>query len=116
MSDESGQCPTMRARVAVLVAATLCTAFLSVSAAEVGAQEASERPGTVLLDEPARGPEALEGLDGDLSAVATRNGMSVTAVRQLLQSDATAWVDRRGHIYYVDGVPPRGTRSAPANG
>ena len=56
----------------------------------------------VLLDEPAHGRIALAAVGDGLDAAAAQSGLSPTALTEVLRSDRTAWLDRAGHLFYVD--------------
>lgn len=59
----------------------------------------------VVLDRPMRGAAAVAALGARLPAVAALNGRSAARVEKLLREDPTAWLDRRGRIYFVDPAP-----------
>ena len=66
--------------------------------------------GTVDLDRPARGADAVRVLGERLDDAAASNGMSGSVLADLLTTDPSAWVDTSGAVFFKDG-----TAQAPAD-
>ena len=62
---------------------------------------------STLLAEPAHGQAAVSALGDDLALAAARNGMTSSRLTSLLASDATAWLNSAGQLYYVEPASPR---------
>jgi hypothetical protein len=71
-----------------------------------------------VLAAPAHGTAALRKLGTDLAAVARQNCMSARELTRILSSDPTAWLDRDGHMFYVDSprVPTRAAATTAPQG
>lgn len=89
--------------VAALLAAPLAT-LPSYAAPSSDPTPTVEAPETVRLEEPAHGRAAVRELGDDLDVAAAANGMTGTALRDLLLGDRTAWVDVNGRVFFVDPV------------
>jgi hypothetical protein len=74
----------------------------SVSAIPVSAQATPVVASDVDLDHPARGAQAVRLLGRDLDDAAAGNDMSTAELTDLLTTDASAWVDTSGAVFFVD--------------
>jgi len=63
--------------------------------------------GRIFLPALSNGQQAIDALGRDLPAVAAWYGKSSGELAELLRTDATVYVDRKGRLLFVDsGVPP----------
>ncbi len=106
-----GRCRTRLAGpIACAVAAALLSALApSASAMSPPRGSYAARADDRLLDGPARGQRAIRELGDRLGTAAARNDLTSAKLRRLLSTDATAWVDGVGRLYFVDPA-----RRAPA--
>ena len=65
------------------------------------------------LQSPAHGAAAIKGMGDRIDEVAAVNHMTTAELRELLKSDATAWVGAAGRIYYVEPAPDASDLSTP---
>ncbi len=71
--------------------------------------------GPSLLDAPAHGRTAVAALGPDgVDVAAARNHTSPAALKRLLRTDHTAWVDRQARVYYVDRAASASTAASAA--
>jgi Metallo-peptidase family M12B Reprolysin-like len=97
----------------VRVTTLLCAGLGLVLAGPVVASAArAEDP--ALLDAPAHGEAALRRLGDDVDVAAARSGLELSALRKVLESDRTAWVDREGRLFYVEPARDADAAGAPA--
>ena len=64
------------------------------------------------LPSPAHGATAIRGMGDRIDEVAAVNHLSASELRELLKSDATAWIGAGGRIYYVEPAPDTSDPSA----
>jgi PKD repeat protein len=87
------------------------TAFATaVNAAPPAAKsQRPDLPPGLQLAAPQRGAAAVQALGAFLPAVAAHHRMSAERLTQILQQDRTAWIDRRGKLFYVEEFVQAGT-------
>jgi hypothetical protein len=83
----------------LLLAVPACAGMLGSGPASGAPSRSAD---SALISAPAHGRAALEALGGDLDIAASRTGLSAGRLRELLTSDASAWVDTSGRLFYVD--------------
>jgi PKD repeat protein len=102
-----------------LLIASLATLPLApaVSAAPADAAAKSQRPAlpNLQLNGPLRGAAAIQALGAQLPDVAAHHRLSAERLTQILQQDRTAWIDRRGKLFYIEEFAPVGADSGTAN-
>lgn len=89
------------ARTLLLAALVTVAAPLAVLTPAVAAPAAAGPS----LEEPARGQRAVEALGQQLDVAAAANGLTSQAMRELLLTDATAWVDVTGRVFFKEPIP-----------
>jgi hypothetical protein len=104
---------SIRSLAAVAVLACLAA---SAAASGPGTVPRGPRPDLALPESGASGQRAIDLLGEQLPAVAASYGMTPQAFRQILLSDRTARIDRRGHLYYVDELQAPLPPTSPASG
>lgn len=77
------------------------------------AQSVSGTP-TDVLDQRRQGHDAVVRSGRRLRDAAARNGKDLAALRQILETDSTAWLDRGGRLHFVEPkLPPSIIAAAP---
>lgn len=107
-----------RGKVTALCAATvLAVASVSVSVTAAAAADPAGGGRERVLPEPARGESAIAALGASLNAVAAQNRKSPAALKELLRSDDTVWVDPSGQLLVKDTeLPDAAAAPAPEAG
>jgi hypothetical protein len=91
----------MRGRTQILGAVVAALALLAPAQA-VAAGEHQPDPRPRLLARAGHGTAVVAALGDRLPAAATLNRMSATRLRDLLESDSTAWLGQDGRLFYVE--------------
>lgn len=84
----------MKRRLGAVVSVVMLVGMLGVPAA----QAAPDR----VLPAPAQGKAAVTALGKDFAAVAAKNHRSPQALKHLLETDSTMWLDQGGRLYVKD--------------
>ncbi|QSA95577.1 PKD domain-containing protein [Methylococcus sp. EFPC2] len=71
-----------------------------------GPQADGATAGKTLMSKNMQGKEAIAALGANLPAVAAAHGMTPERFKEVLEQDATAWIDVTGRMYYVETPPP----------
>ena len=82
------------------------SAEASTAAGASAGASAGEVEGEPLLPHPAHGQRAIALLGDQLDEAAELNGWTRGQLRDVLATDATAWVDGTGRVYFVDPAAP----------
>jgi hypothetical protein len=91
-----------RARVWLLPALACLAPSLALVAPSAVATNNQDQ---LTLDAPARGQRAIDALGEDLGTAAAANGLTTRALREILTTDKTAWVDTTGRVFFKDPLP-----------
>lgn len=93
---------------AVLVGAAALPGPAQAAATQTRSQPSS--PGQLIAEQAVTGSQALAAITGRLPELAERNGMSEQTLTRVLSTDATAWLDPSGRLFYID--PPQSASGA----
>ena len=102
----------LKNHVLPLTAAALVLSGLSLGGAAAQATDEA-RAAEPSLSEPAHGQRAIRELGDQLDEAAALNGWTAAQLRTALATDPTAWVDRRGRVFYKDPAAPAHASSEP---
>ena len=94
-----------------LLFAALATVAAPLAVLTPAAAAAAE--GELALEDSARGQRAVDALGEQLDGAAAVNGLTTQAMRELLLTDATAWVDVTGRVFFKEPIPTGVADDAP---
>jgi hypothetical protein len=99
---------TMLATVASTMTATAATAATAPAPGDSAADTSATPDSTpdLDLDHPVRGATAIRLLDDQLDEAARSNGLTTGALSSLLDTDASAWVDTDGKVFFKEPTAP----------
>lgn len=95
----------------------LALAFCTVAISHTALAQPAPKPAmpSLSLPEKARGEAAIRALAGRLPAVAAAHGKSAAEFTAILRRDRSAWVDKKGRLFFVEEAPvPTVTAAAAA--
>lgn len=90
----------------LLPAASLCLSALLISTPVSAIPKEFPPLPQVELKTNVRGEEAIKALGNKLPGVAAHHGKSAEELKKALKEDHTLWVDKNGHLYYVEEPLP----------
>ena len=93
----------MMLRPLTVATAGLAVSVLTLTTAATGASGAPDR----ILERNLTGAAAVDALDGRLAEVARLNDRTPAELTELLEGDATMWLDRSGRLHVKDPLPDR---------
>ena len=92
----------MRPRVHLIAAAVAALALLVPTHAYAGGAHPAAGDRQRLLSRAGHGAAVVEALGAQLPAAAATNRLSATRLREILESDPTAWIGQDGQLFYVE--------------
>ncbi|MDP1793959.1 MAG: PKD domain-containing protein [Acidimicrobiales bacterium] len=92
----------MSRNIRARIGAALGLALVAASTVSAGAVNAAPPTMQELLDRPRAGGDAVRALGLQIASAATRNGVSVAALRDELLRDKSVWLDSQARRYVVE--------------
>ncbi len=108
----------MRPRSTALVAAVAALALAAPAqavASSTGRTDRGPTPRAVVLDRAGHGAKVVAALGDRLPAAAATNRMSATRLRQILETDPTAWIGSDGQLFYKEKAETLSAATASAS-